>query len=102
MSGQFNLDVIHGLQEQLFQHPVYESVRTIENLQVFMSHHVYSVWDFMSLVKTLQASFAPTAVPWVPPQDNAASRFINSIVLEEECDEGHVRPRWQTAFCQPL
>jgi len=98
MSSQFNLDVIHGLQEQLFQHPVYQSVQTREDLQVFMSHHVYSVWDFMSLVKTLQASFAPTAVPWTPPRDNAASRFINSIVLEEECDEAMPGPNGEQHF----
>jgi hypothetical protein len=60
----------------------------MDHLTLFMQHHAYSVWDFMSLVKYLQNQFAPTTTPWLPRGDGKVRRFINEIVLEEESDEG--------------
>ena len=88
MKTSFNLDLIAPARDRLARHPVYESVRSIDDLRVFMQHHVYSVWDFMSLCKTLQNELAPTSVPWAPKGDPMVRRFINEIVLEEETDQG--------------
>jgi len=85
---QFNMDLIAPSRDRLSNHPVYESVRTVDDLRMFMQHHVYSVWDFMSLCKTLQNELAPTSVPWSPKGDPTVRRFINEIVLEEETDQG--------------
>jgi hypothetical protein len=63
-------------------------LRSRDDLACFMRHHIYSVWDFMSLVKTLQAAVAPTRVPWAPVGDPSVRRFINAIVMEEESDLG--------------
>lgn len=52
-----------------------------------MEHHVYSVWDFMSLAKRLQETIAPTSQPWMPTGDCSLRRFVNELILEEECDE---------------
>jgi hypothetical protein len=71
---------------KLLQHPVYASVQNAADLKAFMSVHVFAVWDFMCLVKSLQNRFAPSAVPWVPPQSRLASFIINGIVLGEESD----------------
>jgi hypothetical protein len=82
---------VQQLKETLDRHPIYEAVHTLEDLRSFMEHHVYSVWDFMSLLKSLQRSIAPTNVPWLPTDDQVATsaqRFINEIVLGEETDEG--------------
>lgn len=84
--ASLNLDHIKPLQEQLGQHPIYGAIECIEDLQVFMSHHVFSVWDFMSLIKYLQARIAPTQVPWMPHGDAGVRYFINQLVLEEESD----------------
>lgn len=80
-------DIIDALKSQLNEHPVYKAVETIEDLRCFMEHHVFSVWDFMSLVKYLQAVIAPSRSPWVPPSELDLCRFINELVLEEEADE---------------
>lgn len=73
-------------QDALNNHPVYAAVGTLRDLRVFMEHHVYSVWDFMSLIKYLQAKVAPATIPWMPGADPALVRFVNELVLEEESD----------------
>jgi len=51
-----------------------------------MQHHVYAVWDFMSLIKSMQQHIAPSSLPWVPPANSRHANFINQLVLEEESD----------------
>lgn len=84
----FPLENVKKLREELAAHPVYEAVKDMDDLSIFMQHHIYSVWDFMSLVKYLQNEIAPARTPWVPHGDVQVQRFINDIVLEEESDEG--------------
>lgn len=79
--------VISGFKERLENHPIYGAVNSIEKLRCFMEHHVYSVWDFMSLIKYLQNAVAPTTYPWLPAGDPDVRRFINELVLEEESDQ---------------
>ncbi len=76
------------LRERLNNHAVYGSLQGVDDLDRFMSHHVYSVWDFMSLAKDLQGTIAPAAVPWMPFGHPSVRRFINEIILEEESDLG--------------
>jgi len=85
---EFNLEVISELQQNLNHHGVYKLVNGQEALQIFMQHHVFSVWDFMSLVKYLQNHLAPARSPWGIHASRESRRFINSIVLEEESDTG--------------
>ncbi len=86
---------IESLRVRLEAHPIYAAVQTPDDLRVFMLHHVYSVWDFMSLIKYLQHQVAPAHWPWAPGKDASVQRFINELVLEEETDvalpgqEGH-------------
>lgn len=83
-----DLSFLAPVRERLNSHPVYGSLSTIDDLRCFMSHHIYSVWDFMSLAKYLQGRIAPTTIPWVPVGNPAIRRFINEITLEEESDVG--------------
>ncbi|MDP2057495.1 MAG: DUF3050 domain-containing protein [Thiobacillus sp.] len=86
---------IETLRTKLEAHPIYAAVQTLDDLRVFMQHHVYSVWDFMSLIKYLQNEIVPARWPWTPSGDASVQRFINELVLEEETDialpghEGH-------------
>ena len=82
-----DLSAIKPLQDRLEEHPVYGKVHSQLALRVFMQHHVFSVWDFMSLLKALQRELAPSETPWLPGRFASAQRFINEIVLEEESDE---------------
>lgn len=72
--------------DRLENHLIFKSLNTLEDLRVFMEHHVFAVWDFMSLLKTLQQRLAPHGAPWMPNCNNDAVRFVNEIVLEEESD----------------
>ncbi len=88
MKTIFPLEKVKQLRKELAMHPVYAAVRDMDDLTIFMQHHIYSVWDFMSLVKYLQNQIAPAITPWLPLGDTQVQRFINDIVLEEESDEG--------------
>jgi hypothetical protein len=81
-----NDEFIESLRVKLEAHPIYAAVSTLDDLRVFMQHHVYSVWDFMSLIKYLQHEVAPARWPWTPGSDASVQRFINELVLEEETD----------------
>lgn len=88
MKKQFNLTAVASLRQTLDAHPVYGAVRTLDDLRVFMRHHVFSVWDFMSVVKYLQQEIAPATYPWRPRGLPSVRYFINQLVLEEESDQG--------------
>lgn len=98
MTKQITSEVIASFKNQLEQHPIYEAVSTIEDLQCFMQHHVYSVWDFMSLIKYLESIIAPSSYPWVPRGDASVRRFINELVLEEESDETNIPGEFSSHF----
>lgn len=77
---------IAPLRKELENHDIYQEVKSLDDLKTFMSFHVFSVWDFMSLVKFIQHTFAPSGTPWLPPKHPKIAHFINDIVLEEESD----------------
>ncbi|MCB1801539.1 MAG: DUF3050 domain-containing protein [Gammaproteobacteria bacterium] len=87
MQHEIGNEIASEFAQRLEAHPVYAAVATLEDLRCFMQHHVYSVWDFMSLIKYLQAVVAPSTYPWRANGDADVRRFINELVLEEESDE---------------
>lgn len=70
----------------LLQHSLYNKVKTIEDLHTFLESHVYAVWDFMSLLKTLQSRLTCTTTPWFATKNPETRYLINEIVLAEETD----------------
>ncbi len=78
---------IQAPKQDLYGHPIYGALRTLGDVRTFMEHHVYAVWDFMSLLKSLQHTLAGTQTPWLPSDHPELVRFVNEIVLGEESDE---------------
>ncbi|MDR6925545.1 DUF3050 domain-containing protein [Pseudomonas sp. BE134] len=76
-------------QDRLAQHPIYGAIRSVEHVRIFMSHHVFAVWDFMSLAKRLQRDFTCVELPWMPVLNEDSARLINEIITGEESDIGH-------------
>jgi hypothetical protein len=68
-------------------HEIYARLDSHPAIVTFMEHHVFAVWDFMSLLKSLQRSLTCVQVPWVPTGPTASRRLINDIVMVEESDE---------------
>ena len=77
---------IQPWRDRLLGHEVYRRLTNKREIQTFMEHHCYAVMDFMCLLKSLQQRLTVVAVPWFPPANAAAARFINEIVLGEESD----------------
>ena len=77
---------IQPYKEKIVKHPLYKKMTSIKHIATLMEHHVYAVWDFMSLLKALQSILTCTSPPWKPVGDTQIRRLINSIVLEEESD----------------
>jgi hypothetical protein len=68
-------------------HSLYKNLDSLDAVVTFMEHHVFAVWDFMSLLKSLQRNLTCVQVPWVPTGPAGSRRLINDIVLVEESDE---------------
>jgi hypothetical protein len=80
-------DALKTSLEAVESHPVFGSVQSEAQLRTFMEHHVFPVWDFMSLLKFLQAELAPATWPWMPRPHGDLVRLINDIVTGEESDK---------------
>ncbi len=79
-------NTIEPLRQQIINHKVYSAISSPDELKIFMQYHVYAVWDFMSLLKSLQNQLTCTSVPWFPSGDADSRYLINEIVVGEESD----------------
>ena len=80
---------INEIKKNIINHPLFHMRFDNEQLNVFMSIHIYAVWSFMSIVKSLQKNLTPQSIPWTPNQStqNGMARFINEIIYSEESEE---------------
>ena len=86
-SENFQIDnELSKLRFELKNHKIYQTLKSIDQVRTFMENHVFAVWDFMSIVKTLQNELTSTAIPWIPKKNTIIVRFINEVVFGEESD----------------
>jgi len=78
---------LQPLRRRLAGHELYRRIESLPDLRLFMEHHVFAVWDFMSLLKALQRRLTCVTVPWLPDGGRLSRRLINEIVLAEESDD---------------
>lgn len=85
MISLLNQDIL-PYKKELLNHKLYKKIETPDDLKIFLAHHVFAVWDFMSLLKALQQQLTCTTTPWVPVGNPEIRYLINEIVLAEETD----------------
>ncbi len=71
----------------MVNHLVFSAIKEITETNIFIQNHVFAVWDFMTLLKCLQAELTSVSFPWMPKNNPKLTYFINAIVLGEESDD---------------
>ena len=89
---KINNSILH-YREELLNHNLYSNIKTIQDLRTFVQIHVFAVWDFMSLLKSLQRKLTCTSTPWLPNNNSQTAYLINEIVLAEETDINQIGQR---------
>ncbi len=44
---------VNRMSQHLAAHPIYQHLNSLEAIECFMKYHVFAVFDFMSLLKSL-------------------------------------------------
>jgi|GEM_PF-7987 len=78
--------IVRSRRARLAAHPLYRLIGDRQTMHQFMEAHVFAVWDFMCLLKALQAKMTCTTQPWIPTEHASSRAFINEIVVAEESD----------------
>ena len=65
---------IDPLRKEILNHQLYSSMKSLSEVRVFMEHHIYAVWDFMSLLKALQQDLTSIKSAWTPTKDRSSSK----------------------------
>ncbi|ESN91322.1 hypothetical protein HELRODRAFT_165336 [Helobdella robusta] len=73
--------------DKMVKHELFSNVKNLKDVKIFMENHSYAVYDYMTLLKSLQQRFTCVKSAWAPPKNQIAARLINEIVLAEETDE---------------
>lgn len=74
------------LRSELTDHRLNNAIAELSDVKIFMENHVFAVWDYMSLLKSLQCQLTCTKLPWKPIKYPKSARYINKMVLDTESD----------------
>lgn len=73
----------------LTNHPLYNNIKTESDIREYMFNQVWCVWDFMTLVKSIQINIIPPNILWTPPKYPELGAYIYEVLLTEETDKGY-------------
>ena len=79
---------LNDLKRKIIAHPLFENKLEPKHICKFMESHIFAVWGFMSILKSLQKMITPNNLPWMPNKNtkNGLVNFVNEIILCEESD----------------
>ena len=83
-----NKKKLDDLKQKITAHPLFANKLEPKQICKFMESHIFAVWGFMSILKTLQKKITPNNLPWMPNRNtkNGLVNFVNEIILCEESD----------------
>ena len=83
-----NKDKLDELKHKITAHPLFANKLEPKHMCKFMESHIFAVWGFMSILKSLQKMITPNNLPWMPNKNtkNGLVNFVNEIILCEESD----------------
>ena len=83
-----NKKKLNDLKHKITTHPLFANKLEREHICKFMESHIFAVWGFMSILKSLQKMITPNNLPWIPNRNtkNGLVNFVNEIILCEESD----------------
>ena len=83
-----NKKKLNDLKRKITAHPLFAKELEPKHVCRFMESHIFAVWGFMSILKSLQKMITPNNIPWMPNKNtkNGLVNFINEIILCEESD----------------
>ena len=70
----------------LYNHTLYSSIKNSDHIRIYMHNQVWCVWDFMTLVKSIQLKLMPPSILWQPPKYPTLGAYIYEVLLTEETD----------------
>ena len=85
---EYNKKKLNDLKHKITTHPLFANKLEREHICKFMESHIFAVWGFMSILKSLQKMITPNNLPWIPNRNtkNGLVNFVNEIILCEESD----------------
>ena len=83
-----NKNKLDELKHKITAHPLFANKLEPKHMCKFMESHIFAVWGFMSILKSLQKMITPNSLPWMPNKNtkNGLVNFVNEIILCEESD----------------
>lgn len=79
-------NTLKPMRVRLLAHEIYQQLETLDDVREFMEHHVFAVWDNLSMLKALEATISSTTPSWTPSDAPQSNRIINEMLVEEESD----------------
>ena len=68
---------LEATRAEIMNHRLYEMISNEKQICTFMEYHIFSVWDFQSLIKSLQKQLTCVSTPWLPTKDTEAVSYTH-------------------------